>query len=86
MKADEPALVDCHQSMTWVERRKRVFNIDITICSRCGDALRIIAFIEDPSTINKIFLVGLPISVASAAGIDYENRERMIGAAQGRGR
>jgi ribosomal protein S27E len=54
VKADEPALVDCHQSMTWAERLKRVFNIDITICSRCGGAVRIIACIEDPLIIKKI--------------------------------
>lgn len=54
VKADEPALIDCHQNMTWAERLKRVFNIDITICSRCGGAVSIIACIEDPSIINKI--------------------------------
>ena len=54
LKADEPALVDRHQSMTWAERLKRVFNIDITICSHCGGAVRIIACIEDPSVIKKI--------------------------------
>ncbi len=54
VKVDEPARVDCHQSMTWAERLKRVFNIDITICSRCGAAVRIIACIEDPSVIKKI--------------------------------
>lgn len=54
VKADEPALIDCHQNMTWAERLKRVFNIDITICSRCGGAVSIIPCIEDPSIINKI--------------------------------
>jgi len=54
VKADKPARVDCHQSMTWAERLKRVFNIDITICSRCGGSVNIIACIEDPSIINKI--------------------------------
>ena len=54
LKADEPALVQRHQSMTWAERLKRVFNIDITICSHCGGAVRIIACIEDPSVIKKI--------------------------------
>jgi len=56
VKADEPALVDCHQNMTWAERLKRVFNIDITICSRCGGAVSIIACIEDPLIIKKIWL------------------------------
>lgn len=36
VKDDEPARVECHQSMTWAERLKHVFNIDVTICSRCG--------------------------------------------------
>ena len=47
-------MVDSHESMTWVERLKRVFTIDITICSHCGGAVNIIACIEDPSIINKI--------------------------------
>ncbi|MGK0442679.1 MAG: hypothetical protein ACJA0N_002494 [Pseudohongiellaceae bacterium] len=54
VKDDEPALVNCHQSMTWAKRLKRVFSIDITICSRCGGAVRIIACIDDPSVIKKI--------------------------------
>jgi hypothetical protein len=39
--------------MMWVERLKRVFNIDISICSRCGGAVRVIACIEAPSVIKK---------------------------------
>jgi hypothetical protein len=31
-----------------------VFNIDITICNRCGGAVKIIACIEDPLVIKKI--------------------------------
>ncbi len=41
-------------SMTWAERLKRVFNIDVTTCSRCGGSVRIIACIEDPIVIKKI--------------------------------
>ena len=40
--------------MTWAERLKRVFNIDITICSHCSGAVRVIACIDDPSVIKKI--------------------------------
>ena len=43
-----------HASMTWAQRLKRVFNIDITSCSECGSDVRIIASIEDPSVISKI--------------------------------
>ena len=40
--------------MTWAQRLKRVFNIDIETCSKCGGDVRIIASIEDTSVINQI--------------------------------
>jgi hypothetical protein len=41
-------------SMTWAQRLKRIFGIDIEPCPACGGALRIIACIEDPAGIEKI--------------------------------
>ena len=41
-------------SMTWAQRLKRVFSIDIETCHACGGAVRIIACIEDPVVIKKI--------------------------------
>ena len=41
-------------SMTWAQRLKRVFAIDIEKCERCGDPVRIIASIEDPDVVHKI--------------------------------
>ena len=41
-------------SMTWARRLKRVFSIEIEICSECGGDVRIIASIEDPIVIQKI--------------------------------
>ena len=41
-------------SMTWVQRLKRVFAIDIEKCEKCGGPVRIIASIEDPDVIQKI--------------------------------
>lgn len=41
-------------SMTWAQRLKRVFNIDINTCRECGGSVRVIACIEDPVVINKI--------------------------------
>ena len=35
-----------HQSMTWAQRVKRVFAIDIERCRRCGGKLKVIASIE----------------------------------------
>ena len=39
--------------MTWAQHLKRVFNIDVTICSRCGGSVKIIACIEDPLVVKK---------------------------------
>ena len=41
-------------SMSWAQRLKRVFNIDIETCRECGGAVRIIACIDDPVVIEKI--------------------------------
>lgn len=41
-------------AMTWAQRLKRVFNIDIETCPKCGGAVKIIACIEDPVVIDKI--------------------------------
>jgi hypothetical protein len=40
--------------MTWAQRLKRVFAIDIETCRRCGGKLRVIASIEDPAVIGRI--------------------------------
>lgn len=42
------------RSMTWAQRLKRVFNIDVTTCVHCGGPVRIVASIEDPATIRAI--------------------------------
>ncbi|MGD8357164.1 MAG: transposase [Lysobacterales bacterium] len=40
--------------MSWMQRLKRVFAIDIETCPECGGKLRVIACIEDPSLIEQI--------------------------------
>jgi hypothetical protein len=40
-----------HTAMTWAQRLKRVFNIDIEVCSRCGGSARVVACIEDQDII-----------------------------------
>ena len=40
--------------LTWAQRLKRVFDIDITLCPLCGGQLRVIADITDPDLIRKI--------------------------------
>ena len=40
--------------MSWMQRLKRVFAIDIETCPECGGTLRVISCIEDPPLIRKI--------------------------------
>jgi len=40
--------------MTWAQRLKRVFQIDVDTCEQCGGAVKIIACIENPVVINRI--------------------------------
>ena len=46
--------VERRASMTWAQRLKRVFNIDINTCRECGGSVRVIACVEDPVVIKKI--------------------------------
>jgi len=52
-------------AMTWAQRLKRVFGIDIETCAACGRALRISACIEEPAVIEKI----LALLEAKAAAV-----------------
>jgi len=40
--------------MTWAQRLKRVFNIDVETCRVCGGAAKVIACVEDPVVIKTI--------------------------------
>jgi hypothetical protein len=41
-------------AMSWAQRLKRVFGIEIERCAYCGAPLKIIASIEDPEVIGRI--------------------------------
>ena len=52
---DEPrSPEERRRSMTWAQRLKRVFNIDVTPCAHCGGAVRIVASIKEPTAIRAI--------------------------------
>jgi len=55
-KTEDKALTPDQQSsrMTWAQRLKRVFNIDIETCPECAGRVKVIASIEDPQVIKKI--------------------------------
>lgn len=43
-----------HAAMTWAQRLKRVFAIDVARCPRCSARVRVIASIEEPALIERI--------------------------------
>ena len=65
--------------LTWAQRLKRVFNIDITLCPLCGGAMRVIGRgrlrITDPDIIQKILdhIEAQPPPVESATAIQSKN-------------
>ena len=52
--SQEPTPAERRASMTWAQRLKRVFSIDIETCLACDGAVQIIACIEDPVVIKTI--------------------------------
>ncbi len=52
--SDEKTSAERHVAMTWAQRLKRVFNIDVETCRACGGSAKVIACIEDPAVIRKI--------------------------------
>jgi hypothetical protein len=48
-----PGTVTPHVAMSWAQRLKRVFGIDIETCERCGGAVEIITSIENPLVIER---------------------------------
>ncbi|MEW8333312.1 MAG: IS91 family transposase, partial [Candidatus Thiodiazotropha sp.] len=73
---EEATPAERRASMTWAQRLKRVFGIDIETCPACGGAVHIVAYIEDADVIEKMLKhvdekspgsasVGLPPSRAS---------------------
>ena len=53
---DEITPVQRHTAMTWAQRLKRVFNVDVEMCRVCGGTAKVIACIEDPVVIQKILM------------------------------
>ena len=51
---DEKTPPQHHAAMSWAQRLKRVFNIDVETCWVCAGSAKVIACIEDPVIIGKI--------------------------------
>jgi len=52
--ATEPEPVRTRAQRTWAPRLRRVFDIDLSRCPRCGAALRVLSVITDPRVIAAI--------------------------------
>ena len=50
----EPSATGRQRGLTWAQRLRRVFAIDIETCRQCGGRLRVIANIEAPAVIERI--------------------------------
>ncbi len=50
----EVSASDRQRAMSWAQRLKRVFAIDIETCQQCSGRLRVIASIEEPAVIERI--------------------------------
>ena len=66
--------------MSWAQRLKRVFNIDISTCDVCGSAVKVIASIEDPVVIKQIQATCTPGEKSGIKRVQPITREQ--GAAQ----
>jgi hypothetical protein len=52
---DEPrSPEEKRRAMSWAQRLKRVFGIDVNVCVHCGGTVRIVASIEEPTAIRAI--------------------------------
>ena len=40
--------------MTWMQRLRRVYDIDLSVCPECGGRLKVLAAITDPPVIISI--------------------------------
>jgi hypothetical protein len=54
VETSEPSAVDRQRALTWAQRLKRAFQIDIEVCRSCGGQLWVIASIEESVTIERI--------------------------------
>ncbi len=52
--ADHRTPDERRRSMTWAQRIKRVFGIDVETCIHCGGKVKIVASVEEPNAIRAI--------------------------------
>jgi hypothetical protein len=64
----EPTRCILARRLDWASLLERVFGPDVTECPRCGDRLRVLAFITDPDATTRILAhLGLPAATPTVA-------------------
>ncbi len=64
-------------TLNWARRLKRVFGVDIEVCSECGGKLKVISSIEEPEVIKKILNhLGLESGIPEPCSPRGPNRRR----------
>ena len=53
-REEERTPAEQRSAMRWAKRLKRVFQIDVETCPKCGGSVKVIACIEDPPVIDRI--------------------------------
>src|SRR5690606_6168431 len=53
-QAPDQPVTPRHVAMTWAQRLKRVFGIQINTCTGCGGKLKVTASLAEPEVIAKI--------------------------------
>jgi hypothetical protein len=71
---EEKTPAEHRASMTWAQRLKRVFHIDIETRRECGGQVKVIACIEDPVVIKKILTHLKEKATAAETGLLPESR------------
>ena len=51
---EEPKARASRAAMTWMQRLRRVYDIDVSVCPKCAGALNVLAVITDPPVITSI--------------------------------
>jgi hypothetical protein len=77
---DDRTPAEHHAAMSWAQRLKRVFQIDIEICEKCRGPVRIIACVEDPAVIRQIMAhLRKKESIDSQAELPPERTPSLVG-------
>jgi hypothetical protein len=73
LRMTESAPAPRRKNYSWSALLKRIFDIDISLCERCGGPVRVVAAIQEPETVAKILdHLGLPSRPPPTTPARYE--------------